>query len=186
MGGLLSWTAAAEGLPGVDEPQEQTRTWPERIREGKPGAFHSLFLRHSGELLGFVHCLLGNTGRAERVVQDAFLELYRSRGRAGSDVSARRELYRLVTVRVLDELCHGGADEAPNRPGDPRILQALRRLPFPQRLALLLNRLPSVEAHDLADWLGMERDDFQRLVLDASQRLAAELHDSCAAKREAC
>ena len=187
MGGLRSRAAAIASFQwGMEEAQEQSRSWLEGIRKGEPGAFHSLFLRHSGELLGFVHCLLGDVDRSEGIVQDVFLDLYRSRRRVAPGVSPRSELYRRATERVLDEVRqNGGTSAASERPGGARVLGAVMRLPFRQRLALLLSRVPSLQTHEVAGWLDVTAEELQQLVLAASRSVAAELYDGCTAIREA-
>lgn len=185
-GPIRSTTTSGSFFGGTEGAQERARTWPDRIRKGEPGAFHALFLRHSGELLGFVHCFLGDHERSEQVVQDAFLDLYRSRQRVGGDRSAPSELYRLATARLFDEISRTGAVAAiSGQPGEPRILRAIRRLPLRQRIALLLNRVPSLRTRDVAEWLGIHAEELRRDVLDASRTLAAELHHGCTALREA-
>jgi RNA polymerase sigma-70 factor, ECF subfamily len=138
-----------------------------------PDAFRAAFDRHSGEVFEAANRVLRNPVEAQDVVQEVFLGLWLrprafdpSRGELGPYLrllGRSRALDRRRRARVADEaaarlqrlLASPVAEDHPARAAErsatSRALQAgLRRLPGPQREAVVLNHLVGVPAERIA------------------------------------
>lgn len=76
----------------------------QRVRDGDSGAFRQLFSKHSDALVNFAYRFVGNRDRAEELAQDAFLQIYRARGRYEARARFTTYLYRVATNLCLNEL----------------------------------------------------------------------------------
>ena len=61
----------------------------QRIADGDPRAFETLYRRFARPVLGLALRLLRDRGRAEDAVQETFAAIWRSAGRASSGASTR-------------------------------------------------------------------------------------------------
>ena len=75
-----------------------------RVRTGDSGAFRDLFHKHAGSLVNFANRFVGNRDRAEELVQEAFLQIYRARHRYEPRARFTTYLYRVATNLCLNEL----------------------------------------------------------------------------------
>ncbi len=133
----------------------------ELVRDGHARAFEVVFDRHSGPAFSLAYRMCGSSARAEDVVQEAFLSLWRSgarydraRGSVRSWVlsavhnraidALRRELSStsrdVVDERVTEQLRapHETAAEAERRDDARRVRSALEELPTDQRRVIEL------------------------------------------------
>jgi RNA polymerase sigma-70 factor (ECF subfamily) len=76
----------------------------QRVREGDPAAFRELFAKYAPALVNFACRFVGNRDRAEELVQDAFLQIYRARKRYEPRARFATYLYRVATNLCLNEL----------------------------------------------------------------------------------
>lgn len=77
----------------------------ELVRGGDAGAFEVVFDRHAGAAFALAYRMCGSRGRAEDVVQDAFLSLWRSGARYDrTRGSVRSWLLSVVHNRAIDAL----------------------------------------------------------------------------------
>ena len=128
----------------------------ELVREGDPRAFELVFERHSGVAFSLAYRMCGSRSRAEDVVQEAFLSLWRSGARYDRTRGSVRswvlgvvhnraiDLFRRESVRAGRDVNADGLVElmrAPDdTPGDVQrredaegIRAALKELPADQR-----------------------------------------------------
>ena len=68
-----------------------------RAQEGDPAAFKEIFARHRGDVSRIVYRMIGPSPDVEDVVQDVFLNVYRSLPSFRGDSKFRTWLYRLST-----------------------------------------------------------------------------------------
>jgi len=133
----------------------------ELVREGDARAFEVVFDRHGGAAFSLAFRMCGSRARAEDVVQDAFLSLWRSgvsydrvRGSVRSWIlsvvhnraidSFRRELVKesqdVPDERLAEQLASGELidDEVERRDDARRVRRALGELPSDQRRVIEL------------------------------------------------
>lgn len=76
----------------------------QRVRAGDTAAFRELFAKYVEPVVNFAYRFVLNRGRAEELAQDAFLQIYRARGRYEAKARFTTYLYRVVTNLCLNEL----------------------------------------------------------------------------------
>lgn len=74
-----------------------------RARDGDDSAFEELFRRHSGPLIGLAFRMVGDRDRAEELVQEAFLRIYRRRKKYRPEARFSTYAYRVVMNLCLNE-----------------------------------------------------------------------------------
>lgn len=141
-----------------------------RHAEGDPDAFSELVQRHRDRMWAVALRTLGDQEEAADAVQEAFLSAYRAAGRFRGDAAVTTWLHRIVVNACLDRLRRRsirpvvpmGDDAtldsvAPKNP-DPTsahelsldVSQALQRIPFEQRAALVLVDMMGYAVDDAA------------------------------------
>src|ERR1700691_5655789 len=150
----------------------------ELVREGEAGAFEIIFDRHGDTAYSLAYRMCGSRARAEDVVQDAFLSLWRSgsrydrtRGSVRSWILSvvhnraidtfRREATR-GSLQVGDEdlaerLASGELTDAEfeRRDDAGRVRSALRDLPVDQREVIELSYFGGFTHQEIADMLSL-------------------------------
>jgi RNA polymerase sigma-70 factor (sigma-E family) len=135
------------------------------------------------DLLRFAYLLCGDRHRAEDLLQDVLLAMYRRfgddlpldnpvayarRALANANISrARRASSTEVVLDVLGDVARPASDSAAERDS---LWQALRRLPLRQRTVLVLRFYEDATDADIAAVLGCRRGTVRSL---ASRALAA-------------
>jgi RNA polymerase sigma-70 factor (ECF subfamily) len=166
-----------------------------RAKDGNTAAFSELFQRYSKRLVGFAYRIVHDRSRAEELVQDAFLQIYRARDRYSPSARFSTYIYRVVTNNCLNEirrLDHEKAlreeppplvDDATKSPADQlthrqivaRVADIVRSLPFKQRAALLLARVEGFDHREVASCLGVSEFAVKSLVFRATRSLREAL-----------
>lgn len=153
-----------------------------------------LLTTHRRRLVRYAQTIVGDHGRAEDVVQDAYLRLDRKgeTGQGGATaaiaepvpylylvvrnlaVDARRRLMRERRCVLVDDGLHHEAADRPTPEAeaiardDLRLLEdALAELPERARLALRLHRIDGLRLVDIAEHLGVSVGTAHGLVADA-------------------
>lgn len=80
----------------------------ERLRDGDESAFESVFRTWYAPLVRFATRLVGDSARAEEIVQDTMLALWRSRERLSAHTSAQAWLFHATRNRALNQVRHDG------------------------------------------------------------------------------
>src|SRR5262245_9129384 len=75
-----------------------------RTKSGDDGAFSELFERYSTRLLSFAYRMIRDRWRAEGLVQDACLQIYRARDRYSPTAQFSTYVYRVLTNNCLNEI----------------------------------------------------------------------------------
>src|SRR5262249_22209310 len=162
-------------------------------------AFSELFQRYSNRLVSFAYRIVRDRWRAEELVQDAFLQIYRARERYSPCARFSTYIYRVVTNNCLNEIRRQDhektvpgetrplADETTRAPDSvvmdrqivTRIADMVRELPFKQRAALLLSRVEGFDHREVASCLGVSEFAVKSLVFRATRTLreGIEEHD---------
>jgi RNA polymerase sigma-70 factor, ECF subfamily len=76
----------------------------QRVRDGDTVAFRELFTKYGEAVVNFAYRFVNSRPRAEELAQDAFLQIYRARGRYEAKARFTTYLYRVVTNLCLNEL----------------------------------------------------------------------------------
>jgi RNA polymerase sigma-70 factor (ECF subfamily) len=76
----------------------------QRVRDGDTIAFRELFTKYGEAVVNFAYRFVNSRPRAEELAQDAFLQIYRARGRYEARARFTTYLYRVVTNLCLNEL----------------------------------------------------------------------------------
>ena len=150
-----------------------------RLRSGDDAAFEAIYDRHHRDLLAFCRHMLGSREEAEDALQLVFLSMHRhlrtddrpvrikpwlyavARNRCLSVLRARREAVALDDVREPSTDGLVVADEVERRQDLKAMLADLGGLPDQQRAALLLSELGGLSHDDIAEVLGVRRDEGQ-------------------------
>lgn len=161
-----------------------------RVAGNDETAFRVLYSRWATRVMSYAARTLGDRQEAEDVVQEAFLNLYRSRKRyraqgrfgaflfriAGNQVRSR---FRSRKPEPLEDL-----EEMLEVPGPGRSLEArldlesaLALLPFDQREALLLAVLGGMKYREIGDLSGCSEDTVAKRISRARSRLRGILSD---------
>ncbi|MGH7899989.1 MAG: RNA polymerase sigma factor [Candidatus Binatia bacterium] len=175
-----------------------------QAKDGDTAAFGELFTKHSKGLVAFVYGVIHNRWRAEELVQDAFLQIYRARDRYQPRARFSTYLYRVVMNNCLNEirrLQYGKTipeDELPpmadeSVPGPEhyvtgcelasRMQSILKDLPPNQRAALLLSRVEGFDYREVAQCLGVSEYAVKSLVFRATRSLRDGLRDTAESGR---
>ncbi len=97
----------------------------ERVRDGDAPAFTVVFDRHGGAAFSLAYRMCGQRARAEDVVQEAFLSLWRSGARYDpARGSVRSWILTAVHNRAIDAFRRGAAKEAQDV-GDEQLAERL-------------------------------------------------------------
>jgi RNA polymerase sigma-70 factor (ECF subfamily) len=168
-----------------------------RTKAGDDAAFSELFERYAKRLVSFAYRIVRDPWRAEELVQDAFLQIYRARDRYSPCARFSTYIYRVVTNNCLNEIRR--LDHEKTVPGETRLLaddsargpdhlvmdrQIVARiaekvvdLPFKQRAALLLSRVEGFDHREVASCLGVSEFAVKSLVFRATRTLREALQE---------
>jgi len=180
---MVSSTFAPLTLATADAPRAARRSMDpdaaliERAKQGDTSAFRQLFRRHQGTVSRIVYRMIGPSPDVEDVVQDVFLNVYRSLPSFRGDSKFSTWLYRLATNVTRMHLRRGRSRprfsdvEVPEtpRPGGPppetpdlqveraervrALYRLLDDLSDKKREVLVLHDLEGVPAKEIAEAL---------------------------------
>ncbi|MDQ6783027.1 MAG: sigma-70 family RNA polymerase sigma factor [Actinomycetota bacterium] len=165
-----------------------------RAQRGDVAAFTDLYHRHSRWVFGVAMRLVGNTGEAEEVTQDTFVQVWKSLPRFRGDSQLRTWIHRICvncchrsnakrTARRSEELPDDLVSPDPD-PGTIAVLRAqmadlqrsLAALPEGLRAALVLREFGGLSYEEVGDALGISltaaRSRIHRARLDVVSRLS--------------
>ena len=109
----------APGVPDVpDTPDEGALL--RRLREGDEEAFEAIFRRWYAPLVRLSESLTRSRARAEEIVQDVMLELWRRRATLEADGSPQAYLFQSTRNRSLNDIRHERVKER----GEPHVIAA--------------------------------------------------------------
>jgi len=177
-----------------------------RARSGDSDAFHTIFQRYSGPVLGFIYHLLGNRTLAEELLQETFVRAYRrlptirderllttwlfgiARNVAREAVKEKYRGLRHVALdsglavadgRVRPDAAMIGAE------AEAEMSRALAGLKEDQRLVFVLKLLHEMSYEEIAritgSSIGKLKTDLHRARLEMRRKLAPYLRDRTSA-----
>jgi RNA polymerase sigma-70 factor (ECF subfamily) len=187
----------------TDDPDVQLMLAAQR---DDAGAFEALFRKYARQLVSFARQFVGSQARAEELVQDVFLQVYRTRHRYTPQARFATWVYRIAANHCLSEMRRGEyrgrmqpldateeGDEPPVQYVDPdartgeaillsreavdRIRTVLAALPPQQRAALWLARAEGFSYDEVADTLGCSLAAVKSLIHRATVTLRDRLGD---------
>jgi RNA polymerase sigma-70 factor (ECF subfamily) len=187
-------TAEAATMRLVPEPEPTDELLLDRVAGGDRAAFELLYRRYARAMLGLALRRLGDRGRAEDAVQEAFTSVWRS---ARSYDSRRGPgapwLYAVARNAIVDRAraqvdpTGEPRDEPETGPGPPeraeqswlrwRVHRALESLPQAERACLELAYWSGLSQSEIADFLGVPLGTVKTRTRSALRRLSIELED---------
>ncbi|HEX2752438.1 MAG TPA: RNA polymerase sigma factor [Alphaproteobacteria bacterium] len=181
----------------VDEANDDAKLM-QRIATGDQRAFRDLMQRHLSRTVRLAARILGSTGAAEDVAQEAFVRVWKHAGNWEDPKQAGAKfttwLYRIVLNLCIDEKRKRSfadidaiperADETPDaeanmqrREKAARVKAALAELPERQRAAFVLCFYEDYSNKDAADMLGISVKAIESLLVRARRSLRDLLQD---------
>jgi RNA polymerase sigma-70 factor, ECF subfamily len=162
-----------------------------RAKAGDDAGFSELFERYSRRLVAYAYRIVRDRWRAEELVQDAFLQVYRARDRYTPSARFSTYIYRVVTNNCLNEIRRLGHEKTVPEESQPlvddttrapdhavmdrqiltRVADMVLELPFKQRAALLLSRVEGLDHREVASCLGVSEFAVKSLVFRATRTL---------------
>ena len=158
------------------------------VRAGYGPAFEAIVERYRRPLLGYVARIVPG-GRAEDVVQHAFVNAYESMLRTDSEIRLRAWLYRIAHNTALNALRDRGLTHSPlderidgverpdqafeRREGFAELLAAVQALPPRQRDAIVLRELEGRSYEEISAALGVGDGAVRQLLNRARTTLRA-------------
>lgn len=100
MKGPSQSASVKRGEPYEEDPGTELML---RARDGDDHAFEELFRRHSGPLIGLAFRMVSDRDRAEELVQEAFLRIYRRRKSYRPEARFSTYAYRVVVNLCLND-----------------------------------------------------------------------------------
>jgi RNA polymerase sigma-70 factor (ECF subfamily) len=163
-----------------------------RIAEGDRHAFNELYRRYARPVLGLALRRLGDRGRAEDAVQEAFAAVWRSAGSYRPERGAGAPwLYTVARNAIVDGLRRtpepaaevpesAAAEDGPPERAEAswlawRVHRALEELPEHERPVIELAYYGGLSQSEIADYLGLPLGTVKTRTRSALSRLADEL-----------
>jgi len=194
IGTRLPWRAEAATMPRVSTIQPTDEDLLSRVARGDRDAFGDLYKRYARAVLGLALRRLGDRGRAEDAVQEAFAAIWRAAR------SYRRDrgpvapwLYAVARNAIADrgrariEPPAEPADMPSDSPGPPdraeqswvswRVHRALEELPETERSVLELAYWSELSQSEIANFLGIPLGTVKTRTRSGLRRLAEELEE---------
>ena len=194
VGTRLLWRPEAATMRRVSTIQPTDEDLLSRVAQGDRDAFGDLYKRYARAVLGLALRRLGDRGRAEDAVQEAFASIWRAAR------SYRRDrgpvapwLYAVARNAIADrgrarvELPAEPSDTPSDSPGPPdraeqswvawRVHRALEELPETERSVLELAYWSELSQSEIADFLGIPLGTVKTRTRSGLRRLAEELEE---------
>ena len=146
------------------------------VHEGEPRALEVIFDRHGGPAFSLAYRMCGRPSMAEDIVQDAFLQLWRSRGRYDhSRGSVRSWVLGIVHNRAIDAFRHQTAtasrdvvddDAAARLPASERTESEVERRDDARQVRTALTGLPAEQRQviELAYFGGFTHSEIAQML----------------------
>ncbi len=192
IGTRLPWGAVAATMPRVSATQPTDEDLLSRVAQGDRDAFGDLYKRYARAVLGLALRRLGDRGRAEDAVQEAFASIWRAARSYRRDrgpvapwlyAVARNAIADRGRVRV--EPPAEPTDVPSDSPGPPdraeqawvawRVHRALEELPETERTVLELAYWSGLSQSEISDYLGVPLGTVKTRTRSGLRRLAEEL-----------
>ncbi|RMF03073.1 MAG: RNA polymerase sigma-70 factor [Bacteroidetes bacterium] len=179
----------------VVKPTPEEQSLLQRLRQGEQAALDSLFRLHYGYLCQVVYRVLPDTHRAEDLVQEVFLDLWRKRERLLIEQSVQAYLRRAAVNKTLnyirDQKLHladesylpydlhtaeaGAQQQLQAAELQAEIDQAVGRLPERCRIVFSLSRFEGMSNQEIADALHISIKTVENQMTKALRMLKTAL-----------
>lgn len=157
--------------------------------------FSELYAAHHAEALRLAYLLTGDSHRAEDVVADAFVKIYRRWSRGGIDqprayvrravVNESNSRFRRLTLERREGAKRSGDERGARDAGDQladrdAMFQGLQQLPERMRTALVLRYYADLSEQDIAAAMDVSRGTVKSTISRGLDRLRAVLDEEVA------
>ena len=167
-------------------------------REGSDEAFEALFCRYRDGVVGYVRGMVSDHGRAEDIVQEAFMSALRALRRSDQDIAFRPWIYEIAKNACIDHLrrarraqevsidsddfgpveegrisqAAAGTDATVARRHELESLRmAFDDLPRSQHQILVMRELEGLSYDSIGDRMGLTRGAVESMLFRARRRL---------------
>jgi RNA polymerase sigma factor (sigma-70 family) len=167
-------------------------------REGSDVAFEALFRRYRDRVIGYVRGMVSDHGRAEDIVQEAFMSALRSLRSSDQEIAFRPWIYEIAKNACIDHLRRSrraqevsidsddfssqeesrlsrdmaGTDAAVARRGELESLRmAFHDLPSSQHQILVMRELEGLSYDKIGNRMGLTNGAVESLLFRARRRL---------------
>lgn len=157
------------GTAHFDESREIAQL--ENLSKSNPAALRYFYERYAGKIIAFAYSLLGNREDAEDVAHTLFIELWEQRASATRIKSVDAYLYRMARNAITDIARHRTREKAymmhTNQTADTidpedvdieedlRLLEAIEKLPEPQKSIIRMSRFGGMSYQQIAERLNI-------------------------------
>lgn len=144
-----------------------------RLANGDPAALRYFYMRYAGKITAFAQKLLGNREEAEDITHSLFLALWEDRKEVTRITSLDAYLFRMARNAVMNRLrCRsrdldyrrnqGLSDQTPDSEAeadkaamDTRLMDAISRLPEPQKSIIMMSRFKGMSYNEISERLNI-------------------------------
>ena len=156
------------------------------VRDGYESAFEEIFRRYGAPLRNYAASIV-TAQRADDVTQDAFTKAYLALRGTDKEIQLRPWLYRIVRNTALTSIRDepkgqleldgaysagiGPAELAEQREEIKRLMARLRKLPEPQRAAIVMRELEGLSHEQIAASLGLSGGAVRQSIYRARRAL---------------
>lgn len=171
-------------------PRAELRTTTLSRSMAESTDFADVFAAHHAEALRLAYLLTGDRHRAEDIVSEAFVKVFRRWGAAGIEqprayirravVNESNSRFRRLALERREAAKQSGDDRG-GRTADEQladqdlVFAALRRLPERQRTALVLRFYQDLSERDIAEAMDVSQGTVKSSISRGLDRLRAEL-----------
>jgi DNA-directed RNA polymerase specialized sigma24 family protein len=160
-----------DGRGGRDSPLDAEKDLLQSVARGDPAALGRLDDRLGADAYRLASAVTCDVRRSEQVVEDVFLDLWRSPKRFERGRSVRGPLLAGVLVRSLSSSRRQASPRGGPPPAAPAAL--LAGLPEDERTAITLASLGRLTADEIAEALELPRGTVMQLLSAGVKRLAS-------------
>ena len=179
----------------MEDDREQVR----RAQQGDLGAYEQLVQRYERRAYGLAFSLMGNREDAEDMLQESFFQAFRALARFRGESSFRTWFYRILINRCRSEkrkkswarlfireekeetmeeevlVQETPRDQASLSELSKKIGEAVKALPFQQRLVFTMKALQGMKVNEISEVLHLKAGTVKAHFFQATQKLQRSL-----------
>lgn len=136
---------------GIKEQNNQNQELLLRLQEGDKEAFTNLYYAYKDKLFGFAMSITNSSTKAEDIVQDVFLKIWKNRSSIAEVENINAFIFRVAQNQIIDELrkfakeqlTFSSADYIINKEdGDANPIEDLMKKEVREKIEEAINLLP--------------------------------------------
>jgi RNA polymerase sigma-70 factor (ECF subfamily) len=175
-----------KGIGYLDDVQVITQAIAQ-VREGDTNAFAEIVEHYQSSIIRYLYRMTGDYEVAKDLAQDTFVDVYKGIFKTDSDLSFKAWIYRIATNNALQYNRRrkiisfiSFSDFPENSPvfeessghTEDNILvrQTLAKIPFDQRMCLILHFVEGFKYREIADILGITKDAVSKRITRGSKQ----------------